>query len=189
MSKKFGIVACGIFKEELEAVCNQLGLTHHKFYLTPGLHVDLDKLKNKLTRKLKQIEDKYQHKVIIYGECHPQIDELAKNHGAERIEVRNCIDALLGDRKKELEKESNNFYISSGWLTNWQKIFVEGLGWDQTDARMRFGRYDKIILINTGVREISDEEILEFYDYTQTPVETVDVDLEHFKEVILDKLE
>jgi len=126
--------------------------------------------------------------LLIYGECHPDIDRIAERYGSKRIPTRNCISALLGERKKQLDKQGNYFYITSGWLKNWKKIFIDGLKWDEVDARQNFGFYDKILMLDSRVRDITDEEILEFFTFTQKEIETLNISLDNFKNLILTKI-
>ena len=58
---------------------------------------------------------------------------------------------------------------------------MEGQGWDEIDARQSFGFYDKILLLDTGIMEINDEDLLEFFEYTQVPIEIETIDLAEFK--------
>lgn len=58
---------------------------------------------------------------------------------------------------------------------------MAGLGWDTVDVRMNLGRYDRILLLDTEVVPINDEEVLMFYDLVQVPVEIEPVDLTYFK--------
>jgi hypothetical protein len=80
-------------------------------------------------------------------------------------------------------------YRKGGDLENWRKIFVEGLKWDEIDARQNFGYYDRILLLDTGITPVDDEKILEFFDYTQVPVEILPIDLEHFRREVEKLLE
>jgi hypothetical protein len=93
------------------------------------------------------------------------------------------------DRQKEIEKSEKVFYLTPGWLQNWKDIFLQGQGWDEIDARQNMGFYDKILLLDTGVSEFSDEELLEFFEYTQVPIEIEDIGLAVFKENIVKAIE
>jgi len=181
------IVSCGIFQLELERVLEEIKAEWASAddfkvtYLTPALHVNLNKLKDGITESLNIVtEEKI---VLFYGSmCHPEISEFTKKYHVIRLQPRNCIELVLGkERQKELEGSDRVFYLTPGWLQNWQNIFRQGLGWDEIDARQNFGFYDKILLLDTGVCEFKDEDILEFYEYTQVPIEIESVELVVFK--------
>jgi len=44
------------------------------------------------------------------------------------------------------------------------------------------------LLIDTGLSQVNDEELLEFFEYTQVPVEIYPADLDHLKKEILNAL-
>jgi hypothetical protein len=53
--------------------------------------------------------------------------------------------------------------------------------WDEVDMRQSFGYYDRILLADTGVCEITNEQILEFFERTRVPIEVEQVGLSVFK--------
>jgi hypothetical protein len=177
------IVACGIFQPELEQVLKQIREERSDdciidvTYVPPALHIDYDKLKDGITDALDHASE--QKKVLLFGSmCHPELGEFTEKYHVVRLSPGNCVELILGkDRQKEIEKSAKVFYLTSGWLQNWEDIFRRGQGWDEIDGRMNFGFYDKILLLDTDVAEFSDEEILEFFEFTQVPIEIESVDL------------
>lgn len=112
------------------------------------------------------------------------MEELIARTGCRGLQARNCIEMLLGDKMEAMDKEARTFYLTTGWLNNWQKIFVEGLKWDKIDARQNFGFYDRIVLLDTGLTPLDDEKILEFFDFAEVPVEIIPVDTKHLKKLL-----
>jgi hypothetical protein len=43
------------------------------------------------------------------------------------------------------------------------------LGWDNTDFRINFGRYDRILVLDPGFEPVTDEELLEAFDLWRCP--------------------
>lgn len=84
----------------------------------------------------------------------------------------------------EMDKEARTFYLTPGWLDNWQQIFVEGLKWDKIDARQNFGFYNRIVLLDTGLTPVDDEKILGFFDFAEVPIEIVPVDTSHLRKLL-----
>ena len=176
MPKK--LLCCGILHNEIEHIMREKNVEIR--YLDPGLHVDLDKLAEAVTTGLDALGER-NAPIILGTQCHPEVEQLAAGRGGRLPRFKNCIEMLLGDKLAELDAEGRNFYLSSGWLENWRKIFVEGLHWDEIDARQNFGYYDRILLLDSGITPIDDEKIIEFFDYTQVLVEILPVDLEHLR--------
>jgi hypothetical protein len=189
------IVACGIFQPELEQVLRQIREERPNdciidvTYVPPALHVDYDRLKDGITNALDHVSE--QKKILLFGSmCHPEIGEFTEKYHVVRLSPGNCIELILGkDRQKEIEKTAKVFYLTPGWLQNWEDIFRRGQGWDEIDARQNMGFYDKILLLDTGVSEFSDEDLLEFFEYTQVPIEIEKVDLAVFKENVVKAIE
>jgi hypothetical protein len=189
------IVACGIFQPELEQVLRQIREERPNdslidvTYVPPALHVDYDKLKDGITNALDHVSEP--KKILLFGSmCHPEIGEFTEKYHVVRLSPGNCIELILGkERQKEIEKTAKVFYLTPGWLLNWKDIFRQGQGWDEIDARINMGFYDKILLLDTGVSEFSDEDLLEFFEYTQVPIEIEKVDLAVFKENVVQAIE
>jgi hypothetical protein len=136
----------------------------------------------------KQKEEDSDKKLLLYGSmCHPDIARMADEYGAALPCEGNCIDMFLSpERKKELEGGENVFFMTSGWLQYWRDIFQLGQGWDTIDARINFGRYDKCLILDSGSYDISEEEIFDFFEYIQVPIDIEPLTLDHFKNILTD---
>ncbi|ACV62781.1 Protein of unknown function DUF1638 [Desulfofarcimen acetoxidans DSM 771] len=178
MCKK--ILACGIIKQELDYLLKDKEVEIN--YIDPALHVDLNRLKDELSRSMDQMNgDTF---VVLGAQCHPEIENMVAERGGQIIKAKNCIDMLFGNKMAETDAEARTFYLTSGWLENWRKIFVEGLKWDEIDARQNFGFYDRILLLDTGISPINDEAILEFFEYTQVPIEIITIELDNLAKLL-----
>ncbi|HWR10127.1 DUF1638 domain-containing protein [Sporomusa sp.] len=187
---KICFLACSIYQPELEAVLAQirrdrvfdceLAVT----YLPLRLHVNLKNLKEAVLTALDEtIADKI---ILLYGsKCHPEFGEFLKDHQPVRFAESNCIELILGERMHEIDNSSKTFYLTPGWLMKWRELFDRGWGIDEVELRQSFGYYDKILLFDTGVSEITDEMILEFFEYTRVPIEVEQGGLDVFKSNIL----
>jgi len=109
------------------------------------------------------------------------MDDLVSAHQGCRLPGKDCVAAFLGDDERRELEGRKAFVITPGWLCYWREIFQEGLGWDEVDARQNFGFYDGIVLLDFGLEPIDDMAVLEFFEYTQTPVEVMPVRLDRFR--------
>ena len=180
MSEK-KLLCCGILRHELEHLLGDQNF--NITYLDAALHVDFDELAQAVTAGLRGMGDGY-IPVIMGCQCHPELEQIAAEYGGRVMQAKSCIEMLLGDKMAELDAEAKTFYLTGGWLENWRQIFIEGMKWDAVDARQNFGYYDRILLLDTGIVPISEEDLLEFYDYAQVPVETMPVDLGHLRKLL-----
>jgi hypothetical protein len=175
------VVGCSIFRAELEHV---LGADVEAAWLPAGLHVSEARLGGALDEALAAEDDV----ACFYGACHPDLDAKLAARGGRRLDARNCTEAFLspGERARLGERA---FIMSPGWLREWRSIFVEGQGWDEIDARINFGVYDRVVVLDFGLEPIDDLDVLEFFDFTQTEVEIVPATLDYFRARVAETLQ
>lgn len=183
------IISCNMIRKEVEFILNELGLKDEVAFFDHGVH-NFDKLKTNLTEQInKTKEQNDKPTVVIIGQaCHPEMTSILDKHSVIGLNAANCFEALLGPEKKQLDKEANSFYMTSGWFENWEKIFKES-GWTEVDARLNMGFGDRVLLLDTGLVEITDEKILELFDIIQVPIEIKKVSLDNLKKLIIEAIE
>lgn len=188
---KLCFLACEIYQLELEQVLAQLreetlfDCELEITYLPLNLHINLDHLKEGVLKGLDAIAaDKI---ILLYGsKCHPDFHDFLSGYpNVVRFEQSNCIELMMGPRLKEIDRDSKTFYLTPGWLDKWRELFDSGFGLDEVMLRQSFGIYDRTLLVDTGVGEITDEKILNFFEYTEVPIEIEQGGLEIFKQSII----
>jgi hypothetical protein len=183
------IIACDILRSEMEYAlkCSQKYQVEY-IWLGAGLHNDLEALENGLEAAWEKIPENLRGtpeiRLMIGQGCLPHMTEWAAGKNVRLLPTQNCLTALLGEeRLKELE-QGRTMVITPSWLRrNW--FAEEGirslLGWDNTDFRINFGRYDRILVLDSGLESLSDEEILEAFSVIEVPLEVASLSLEKFK--------
>ena len=165
-SRRFCFLSCGILKNEI------IKLVPDKFkadviFLSPKLHLDLDKLKRMLIKNISDLRTIYEDKVlVIYGDkCHPEIEEIIKKYKVRKLKGINCIDFLLGGKLKDIDPENQYIYLSPGWLENLE-IFKEALS-SQKNLKEIFKKYKGICLLDT-IDNISNykKEVKDFSEFS-----------------------
>jgi len=183
----YAIIACGIFEKEIEALRRELGFPFEAHYLGAGLHVDFDDLKGALVAELEKCQNNgTEGMIVVYGQCHPQIDEILRPYHASLVACQNCVDAFI--TRKGMENKAKDglfFYLSPGWLDAWKDIFRR-LNWGVEEARMQMGSFRGCVYLDT-MKDAQErqEELLEFFDFTNLPFEIMPVDLGYFKSLIV----
>ncbi|OIQ58528.1 hypothetical protein MOTE_18980 [Moorella thermoacetica] len=177
-------ICCSVLAGEIKKVLNDLHLKADLSCLTPGLHVDNRKLEQKLVPALEDCCSK--NPVLIYGsQCHPEMKTWQRKYNFRQPEEPDCIGILLGqERREQFSREARTFYLTPGWLQHWKEIFEENLGWDKTEAHLNFGRYERILFLDSGISTVDEEKLLEFFDYTGVPIEIRPVGLNHITNLI-----
>ncbi|MDR1656869.1 MAG: DUF1638 domain-containing protein [Deltaproteobacteria bacterium] len=182
------IIGCDIFREELEWVLAR----HPELNVTPvwlkaGLHNDLTLLENTLTQALDRLDSADDLRLALGYGCLPHMPEIASRKGLPLLSVRNCMEAILGlEKLRELE-QNRTMVITPSWLRKtW--FAPDGLramlGWDNTDFRVNFGRYDRILILDPGFKPITDEELLEAFEIIEVPLEIKPLSLDNFENFV-----
>lgn len=191
MAKKLHVLSCGIFRPEFEKIFAEIkqDLDDQDIavdFISPGLHVNQEKLGKGISAGLAPLKE--EKILLLYGSmCHPDLAEIVEGYDLIHPKEPNCVEIMLDPtRKKELDEGGNIFYMTAGWLKYWREIFQQEQGWDDTDARINFGFYDKAVLLDCGCCDIDEEELFNFFEYTQVPIEMEPIDLNYFKKNILE---
>jgi hypothetical protein len=199
------IIGCDIFREELEWVlARHPELEVRAVWLKAGLHNDLDLLEDRIMTAIGGAglsgggpagdgpagdgsaggAPAGDLRLALGSGCLPHLPEIASKRGLKLFAVKNCLEAILGPpRLRELERD-RTMVITPSWLRKtW--FAPDGLramlGWDNTDFRVNFGRYDRILVLDPGFEPLTDEEILEAFDILEVPLEVEPLDLGHFE--------
>ncbi len=176
------LVACKIFENELQAILPSDADTQI-LWVEAALHVDFSRLEKRLRQCLSSARETGGSIRLLFGKgCHPQIDLIRKEYHAEMPWVKNCIEAFLGKKLTEAEKNST-MIMTPGWVRTWPDI-MKALGWDEVDVRINLGRYHRILIMDSGIDPLTDEEILCFFDLVQVPIEIEHLDLCNFRVVV-----
>lgn len=167
------IVGCSVFRTEAESI---LAESTDVAWLPAGLHVSETRLGGAISEAL----DGAGGAACLYGACFPDMDDVLRVHDASRLQARNCVEAFLSPEERAAFGD-RAFIMSPGYLKQWRAIYVDGMGWGEIDGRINFGMYDVVVLLDFGLEPIDDLDVLEFFDFTQTPVDVVPATLDWFK--------
>jgi len=179
------LVSCGIFREEIEFLVRQKGLSADVIFLDAALHVNFDKLKSRLTEALGKCRQAGREVKVVYGHCHPEMIEILELGGAKRIMAGNCLEAFVGAEEiARLDKEAKTFFLTSGWVNNWEAMFKMGEEDFSFDFREMFKSYKRIIVFDIGVVPIDEEKVGLFSEFTRLPVQRRSITLDHFLRIL-----
>lgn len=182
MSTNKLLIACKVFYDELQSLL-PLKPELKIIWIESALHANLNRLEGELKKALSEGATNGAEVQLFLGVgCHPDMVRLAKEYGAHISPVKNCIEAFLGSKQKEME-ENDTMIMTPGWIRAWPSIMA-ALGWDEVDVRINFGRYKRILLLEPGINPLMDEEIVSFFDLTQVPIEIEPLDLDHLKSLL-----
>lgn len=177
------LIACKIFYDELHFVLPR-DPDIKVVWIEAALHANLSRLEGALQKALTETALNRAEVWLLLGVgCHPDIAKLAGEYGARLAPVRNCLEAFLGVRQKELLEINGTMIMTPGWIRAWPDIMAS-LGWDAVDVRQNLGRYNRILLLEPGINPLTDEEILAFFDLIQVPIDIEPLDLTNFQSLL-----
>lgn len=178
-------ISCGIFRAELEHLAEEGLFGSNVIFLDAALHVNFDKLHERLAAALEQAKASGAELKIIYGHCHPDMTELLDQYGAKKIKAGNCIEAIVGKEEIErLETEAKTFFLTAGWVNNYENIFSAGREDFGFDFSSMFGQYKRIVVFDAGNIPIDEEKVEKFSKFTGLPVERKAITLKHLLNLI-----
>jgi len=192
MRKRRVLIACKIFEEEINHVLQteRENLDVQMVWLDAGLHADIAHLQRELASTIDRVKETGGDNVrVLYGQgCLPGIDSLAAEKEVPVASANNCLGAFIGDKLKDLEN-NHTMVMTPSWVRVWPEAMKKFLGWSEVDFRMNLGRYERVLVLDAGLAPLSDEEILEFFDLVQVPVEVESLHLDHFHDMLMKLLE
>ncbi len=199
----YSIVACGTMRPELERLRDDGFLEADSLLFTaPGLHEDCKELKRQLLQQLDRATQTSPRVIVVYGsKCYidsqdmsRSLDDLLAEHpgSISRTKAANCVDMLASKPERDAIAAGQPVYwLTTGWLKYWKAIFKK---WSHAEANETFPKHDKAILLDPlgtyeHYVETAPQELLEFADWMNLPIEPHEVTLERLKALLIQEVE
>ncbi len=185
MINKITCITCSIFQKEIEELIKRgeidckLVVVDSKLHMSPpDLRCSLDKaIENELAAGNKV--------VLIYGQCHPFMDQQESLPGVARTAAMNCCQLILGkDEYHKLRKEGA-FILLPEWAKRWSELFKEDLKFNPETAKgMMQEAHTKLIYLDTGLVPVPYEELDAYCEYCGLPYEIKPVTLDNLRDAV-----
>ncbi len=148
------IVACEVFRPELERLFETLETVPPVTYLEQGLHEQPEKLRAEVQATVDRLEAEGVRRILLaYGLCGrglagvtPGIAELVIPR------VHDCIPVLLGTTQAQANETTlggSTYWLSPGWLNYSKTLFFQDREARYRDYEERFGAESAAYLIET----------------------------------------
>jgi len=188
--RKFIAIACGVLKNELDEL-EAKGLVDFPIhYLSSSLHMQPDALREEMSNLLEREHRPDVRILLIYGDCHAYMEDLADGRDVVRVRAVNCAEMLLGkERYKSLIKEGA-FLLLPEWTGRWREILGEfpGLGRDIA-ADLMHHQHSRLVYLDTGACPVPYGELAACSEFVGLPFEVVRVSPDHLTSLIMEALE
>lgn len=105
-------------------------------------------------------------------------------HAPTQSETR-CFDLVTNKNIVDEYIQAGTYLLTPGWLAHW-RTHVEKWGFDVVLAREFFAETtNKLVLLDTGIDDVSLDRLEEFAEYADRPYEVLPVGLSVFREFVM----
>lgn len=189
LNPKIHLVGCGILRKEIHFLLQSFPAEFKQVYYDSALHCDLTQLSKVLHATLAKHPPT--QTLIFYGSCHPLLDQWLDQKSMHRIPGQNCVAMLLGYDRFMHKLGQGSFFLLEDWAKRWQDIVFKTMGTHKKNIIQRFYRehHTHLLALRTpcsGNYEIEAEEAAELVGL---PLEWMDVDLDHFRDLLWQNLQ
>ncbi len=180
---KTAFVICGALGKEVKEIVDRRGWDVDIYGVSALLHLYPNRIVEELREKLHALRPRYEHLVVVYGDCgmtgrlEPLLDEV----GAARVRGPHCYEMLAGaDLFERVSEERPGTFFLTDWLVrNFERAVVRGLGLDRhPDLKpMLFGNYEAVLYLRQVPNPRLAAEAAGIAEYLGLPLEINDVGL------------
>ncbi|MCF8040255.1 MAG: DUF1638 domain-containing protein [Desulfohalobiaceae bacterium] len=201
------IVSCGTLRLEINHLKEQgFFNTDSIFFTTPGLHEDVQELERQLIEKIKKAKEQKDKVLVIYGGkfCYINAHEPTRTMqaiieeqgpGVRRIQATHCMDMIASEDQRsaiaaDMAGGEKVWWMTPGWIKFRHQVFK---GWDKGLANENFPRHGGGAIVLDGIGYVEQymadepERFLEYSDWMGIPIQACPVNLDRFKNLILEQ--
>lgn len=184
------MIGCGILKKEVERLIEKNHWNLHTHFLDSALHNYLNRLSKELNQALEEREQRGEKTVVLYGSCHPLMEQYMEEHQTCRTHGQNCIVMLLGYERFMQELEKGAYFLLEDWALSWQPMITACFGNNISVVREIFHSGHKYILaLRTPCNGDFTEAAESAARFVDLPLYWQDVTLDHLEQVIAEAIE
>jgi hypothetical protein len=179
------VIACSIFRREIEWLRARGDLSLPFHYLDSMLHMVPEKLCSLLNIRIERIRGRNGRIVLLYGECHPAMHEQAKQNSVCRVKGVNCCEIMLGSETYRSHLKKGAFFLLPEWVERWETVFRKELALSETTAKRFMGTmHSKLLYLDTQVQPVPEALLAEICRFTGLRWRCVSVSLNHLRDSV-----
>ena len=165
MQQNLVIIACSIFRYELEHMVKEGKINIPIVYLSSMLHMHPKQLQILLDAKIE--EYKNFRIILMYGDCHARMVDYEENTNIVRTPGINCCEILLGKEKYRKIRNDGAFILLPEWSGRWKEVFIDYMGFKTSKSIKPFmaEMHKKIVYVDTGLVEKNNPLLNEISDF------------------------
>jgi hypothetical protein len=120
---KICVVSCSVLKHEIQKLKAEGKLDAELVFVSKNFHVDYNQLENNLRKVLEHTKQRFSREIVlVYGDLclgmDSEMQRLADEYGAVKVDALNCIDCQLGGGGKSnlADPEHNLMFMGPGMI-------------------------------------------------------------------------
>jgi hypothetical protein len=178
------IIACSIFKPEIEYLREQGCVTTPVVYLDSMLHMYPKKLQDLLDATIQEYPH---HKIIlVFGDCHARMVDYDATANISRTPGLNCCEIVLGSTFYHQLRREGAFILMPEWTVRWEEVFKAYMGF-KTPAQIKpfmSELHTKVVFVNTACQVIDTALIDQVTEFLGLPPQLYDCPIHELKRVL-----
>lgn len=181
--KRAVLIGCGIFKNEIKHLVRKNHWPVETRFLDSSLHVDFDRLSAALTGSLTRY--KGVKTLVVYGTCHPRMENMIADTGSRRTPGQNCVEIILGKDHFTKELSKGAFFLFEDWAKRWE--YVSAISFSKRPDIMREifqDAHQYLLSIRTPCSGDFREQAKRVSDKVGLPLRWIDVGLENLEDTL-----
>lgn len=184
------MVGCGILRKEIDFLIKKNRWNLQTHFLDSSLHNYLNRLSTELNQALDERESRGEKTLVMYGSCHPFMDDYLRQHQTCRTGGQNCIVMLLGYEEFMRELEKGAYFLLEDWALNWGPMITACFGRNQEVVRDIFhGAHSYILALKTPCNDDFTQAAETAANMVDLPLRWMDVNLDHLEAVVFAAIE
>jgi len=184
MPQNLVIIACSIFKYELDHLKESGRLNVPVVYLNSMLHMKPKELQVLLDAKIEEYPNF--RIILMFGDCHARMVDYEKNQNIVRSQGINCAEIFLGSEEYRKMRRDGAFILLPEWADRWKEAFIDDMGFKTSKMARPFMKemHKKIVYVDTGF-QIKDKALFdEISDFMGLPLEIYNASIDELEKVI-----
>jgi hypothetical protein len=181
-------VICGALGKEVKDIVDRRGWDVDIYGVSALLHLYPNRIVDELREKLHELRPRYEHLVVVYGDCgmNGKLEPILDEVGASRVRGPHCYEMLAGaDLFERVSEERPATFFLTDWLVrNFERAVVRGLGLDRHPElkEFLFGNYEALLYLRQVPNPRLGDKAAEIAAYLGLPLEINDVGLGELEE-------
>jgi hypothetical protein len=177
------LAGCGILEAEVRCLAERNHWPVDPRFFDSALHSDLERLRRAVDGVLRKRGAA--PTAILYGSCHPQLDQMLAGTGTPRVEGQNCVEMLLGRERFESELAAGAYFLLEEWARRWEELTIATFG-DHIGVVREIFRNDRkyLLAIRTPCSGDFAADAERAARLVDLPLRWLDVPLDHLETVL-----